>query len=117
MQQKGAMSALPYAGAAQNFIVGKKEHKIARIGVGRKFQSPRVFENLSVRENLEISVSQYSSPIKLIASDINKDKLAEIERLLIIAPTENDNNIMIIEYDTEDYYKKSEIAQGTCNRN
>ena len=39
------------------------------------------------------------------------------ERLLIIAPTENDNNIMITEYDTEDYYQKSVIAQGTCNRN
>ena len=26
VQQKGAMSALPYSGAAQNFIVGKKEH-------------------------------------------------------------------------------------------
>ena len=65
-------------------IVGKKEHKIARIGVGRKFQSPRVFENLSVRENLEISVSQYASPIKLIASDLNKDKLSEIEKLLTI---------------------------------
>ena len=39
------------------------------------------------------------------------------ERLLIIAPTENDNKIMITEYDTEDYYKKSVIAQGTCNRN
>ena len=65
-------------------IVGKKEHKIARIGVGRKFQSPRVFENLSVRENLEISVSQYASPINLIASDLNKDKLSEIEKLLTV---------------------------------
>ena len=30
-------------------LVGKKEHKIARLGVGRKFQSPRVFENLTVK--------------------------------------------------------------------
>ena len=29
-------------------LIGRKEHKIARLGVGRKFQSPRVFENLSV---------------------------------------------------------------------
>ena len=26
-------------------LVGQKEHKIARLGVGRKFQSPRIFEN------------------------------------------------------------------------
>ena len=31
-------------------LVGRKEHKIARLGVGRKFQSPRIFENLTVQE-------------------------------------------------------------------
>ena len=65
-------------------LVGKKEHKIARIGVGRKFQSPRVFENLTVNENLEISLSQFSSIIKLIVSKPSKNKLAEVEKLLRI---------------------------------
>ena len=65
-------------------LVGKKEHKIARIGVGRKFQSPRVFENLTVNENLEISLSQFLSTIKLIASKPSKNKLAELEKLLKI---------------------------------
>ena len=65
-------------------LVGKKEHKIARIGVGRKFQSPRVFENLTVQENLEISVSQYSSTIKLIANKPSENKLKEIEKLMKI---------------------------------
>ena len=65
-------------------LVGKKEHKIARIGVGRKFQSPRVFENLTVNENLEISLSQFSSTIKLIANKPSKNKLAELEKLLKI---------------------------------
>ena len=65
-------------------LVGKKEHKIARIGVGRKFQSTRVFENLTVNENLEISLSQFSSTIKLIASKPSKNKLAELEKLLKI---------------------------------
>jgi urea transport system ATP-binding protein len=32
-----------------------KEHEIARLGVGRKFQTPRVYLNLTPRENLEIS--------------------------------------------------------------
>ena len=65
-------------------LVGKKEHKIARLGVGRKFQSPRVFENLTVKNNLEISVSQYSSTFKIIADKPNKIKLEEIEQLLRI---------------------------------
>jgi len=32
-----------------------KEHEIVRSGVGRKFQTPSIYENLSVLENLEIS--------------------------------------------------------------
>jgi urea transport system ATP-binding protein len=31
------------------------EHQIVRAGVGRKFQTPSIYENLSVMENLEIS--------------------------------------------------------------
>jgi urea transport system ATP-binding protein len=33
------------------------EHEIARMGVGRKFQTPRVYLNLTTRENLEISLN------------------------------------------------------------
>jgi len=32
-----------------------KEHKIVAAGVGRKFQTPSVYEDLSVYENLEVS--------------------------------------------------------------
>ena len=31
------------------------EHKIVRAGIGRKFQTPSIYENLTVYENLEIS--------------------------------------------------------------
>jgi urea transport system ATP-binding protein len=34
------------------------EHAIARLGIGRKFQTPRVYLNLSPRENLEISCNR-----------------------------------------------------------
>jgi len=67
-----------------NSLIGKKEHKIARIGVGRKFQSPRIFENLTVEKNLEIAVSQYSSPIKIIASKPSIEKTEEVKKLLKI---------------------------------
>ena len=73
-------------------LVGKKEHKIARIGIGRKFQSPRVFENLSVQENLEISVSQYSSTIKLIAAKPTQDKLEEVRKLMNIVNLSGQSN-------------------------
>ncbi len=31
------------------------EHQIARMGIGRKFQTPRVYQQLTVRENLELA--------------------------------------------------------------
>ncbi|PHJ55857.1 urea ABC transporter ATP-binding protein [Nostoc linckia z18] len=34
------------------------EHQIARLGIGRKFQTPRVYLNLTPRENLEITSNQ-----------------------------------------------------------
>ena len=74
-------------------LVGKKEHKIARIGVGRKFQSPRVFENLSVQKNLEISVSQYSSTIKLIANKPSEIKLEEVNKLMKIVNLSSQSEI------------------------
>jgi urea transport system ATP-binding protein len=36
-------------------LTGLPEHKIVRAGVGRKFQNPSIYENLSVFENLELS--------------------------------------------------------------
>ena len=37
-----------------------EEHRIARLGVGRKFQVPSVFKELSVRENLEVAHTRHT---------------------------------------------------------
>ena len=74
-------------------LIGKKEHKIARVGVGRKFQSPRVFENLTVEENLEFSVSQSVSTLKLITNQATKEKKQEIEKLLNVINLTNSSKI------------------------
>lgn len=37
-------------------LTGLAEHQIVRAGVGRKFQTPSVYEDLSVIENFEISI-------------------------------------------------------------
>lgn len=34
------------------------EHQIARFGIGRKFQTPRIYLNLTTRENLELSCNR-----------------------------------------------------------
>jgi urea transport system ATP-binding protein len=36
-------------------ISGLKEHEIIKLGIGRKFQTPSIYEDLTVFENLEIS--------------------------------------------------------------
>lgn len=36
-------------------LVGLQEHEIVRAGIGRKFQTPSIYENLTVYENLELS--------------------------------------------------------------
>ncbi|MCW2914051.1 MAG: urea transporter, ATP-binding protein UrtD [Actinomycetia bacterium] len=38
-------------------LVGRKEHKIVRMGIGRTFQTSVVFEELSVLENLDLAAS------------------------------------------------------------
>jgi urea transport system ATP-binding protein len=47
-------------------IGGTKEHKIVRMGVGRTFQTPTVFESLSVVENLDLAESFRRSPIRML---------------------------------------------------
>lgn len=39
------------------------EHEIVRLGIGRKFQTPRVFHKLSVRENLELSCARQKNVV------------------------------------------------------
>ena len=74
-------------------LIGKKEHKIARVGVGRKFQSPRIFENLTVEENLEFSVSQSVSTLQLISNQATNEKKQEIEKLLNVINLTNSSKI------------------------
>ncbi|MEN8872783.1 MAG: urea ABC transporter ATP-binding protein UrtD, partial [Pacificibacter sp.] len=58
-------------------LIGMNEAKIARAGIGRKFQRPTVFEDQSVFDNLMIAVRNDRSPIAVLffrpkAEDIDK---------------------------------------------
>ena len=37
------------------------EHQIARMGIGRKFQTPRIYLNLTPRENLELACNRHKN--------------------------------------------------------
>lgn len=62
-------------------LLGMREHSIARLGIGRKFQSPRVFENLTVEQNLALAVSRPKRPLPLLSSGLGsaeRDRIAQL---------------------------------------
>ena len=44
-------------------LVGRRENEIAGLGIGRKFQTPSIFANLTVRENLELALARSSKGV------------------------------------------------------
>ncbi|HKZ03930.1 MAG TPA: urea ABC transporter ATP-binding protein UrtD [Methylomirabilota bacterium] len=44
-------------------LAGRRENEIAALGVGRKFQTPSIFANLTVRENLELALARASKGV------------------------------------------------------
>ena len=74
-------------------LIGQKEFRIARKGIGRKFQSPRIFENLSVQENLALAVSRPKTPLSLLINSLKVKNLDEIQRLMSIVNLQSKANI------------------------
>jgi urea transport system ATP-binding protein len=44
-------------------LIGLREHEIATLGIGRKFQAPSIYINLSVWENLDLSLRRSSKGV------------------------------------------------------
>ena len=76
-------------------ITSLPEHKIARLGIGRKFQVPAVFKELTVQENLEVAFGREKGPfanmggIGLTGDNLRYDEVIELigfgDRLKAIA--------------------------------
>ncbi len=57
------------------------EHKIARLGIGRKFQTPSVFVNLTLFENVELSLRRsegFWGTLSSSLSDENQDRIFSV---------------------------------------
>jgi urea transport system ATP-binding protein len=71
-------------------ITGKPTPEIARhYSIGRKFQGPNVFDNMSVKENIEIAMEGYSGMFKCIffrKTEEFSERVNEILKLIELHP-------------------------------
>ncbi|MCL6752845.1 urea ABC transporter ATP-binding protein UrtD [Nostoc sp. CCCryo 231-06] len=58
------------------------EYKIARLGIGRKFQTPRIYLNLTPRENLEITSNRNKNVFSTLFGHSNTAEKNSIKGLL-----------------------------------
>jgi urea transport system ATP-binding protein len=60
-------------------LTRRTEHAIVRSGVGRKFQTPSIYENLSVFQNLEVSYPQGRSVLGALAFKCTDEVKARVQ--------------------------------------
>jgi urea transport system ATP-binding protein len=58
------------------------EYKISRMGIGRKFQTPRVYLNLTVRENLDLVYNQNKNVLATLFAPHNNSEQRTVTGLL-----------------------------------
>jgi len=63
-------------------LTGMKEYEIARNGVGRKFQVPSVFVNLTVLDNMVLSLKRHKSIIDSVFSHPSTEEFEQIDKIL-----------------------------------
>ena len=63
-------------------LTAMPEHKIVQAGVGRKFQNPSIYENLTVFENLEISFPRGRGVIGSLMFERTRDVTDRIHEVL-----------------------------------
>ena len=65
-------------------ITGLGEHEIARRGIGRKFQVPAVFRDLTVRHNLEVAYSRDTNPFRNMLRRVPAGFDAKLDEILTL---------------------------------
>lgn len=65
-------------------VTNWREHRIARAGVGRKFQVPSVFSGLSVRQNLEVAYSERLSVLSNLRFGLGQSGRERVDEILAL---------------------------------
>jgi urea transport system ATP-binding protein len=74
-------------------ITNWEEHKIARAGIGRKFQIPSVFKDLTVRRNLEVASCRNPAVLANLRFGFSKEA-RDVDRVLeLIGLTDEANRL------------------------
>ncbi|BAW95371.1 ABC transporter, Branched-chain amino acid transport, ATP-binding protein [[Synechococcus] sp. NIES-970] len=63
-------------------ISGLPEHRVAGLGIGRKFQTPRIYQNLTVRENLDLACSRHKNVLSTLFGKVQTTEKNQILSLL-----------------------------------
>jgi urea transport system ATP-binding protein len=66
-------------------LIGRPEHDIATLGIGRKFQTPSIYVNLTVWENLDLSLHRSSKGV--LATLRSKQTVEEAEQIQAMMET------------------------------
>ncbi|TVQ52192.1 MAG: urea ABC transporter ATP-binding protein UrtD [Rhodobacteraceae bacterium] len=65
------------------------EHRIARAGIGRKFQIPSIFRELTVRQNLEVAASEEVGVWRNLRLGLRRREAAKIDDIVELAGLED----------------------------
>ena len=63
-------------------LTKRREHEIVRHGIARKFQNPSVFTELTVFENMELSIKQNRNLFSVMKAKLTADEKDEITAML-----------------------------------
>ncbi len=63
-------------------ITGMEPYQISRLGVGRKFQGPNIFDNMTLFENLQVALQGYHSVFKALFFHKSKEITERIYAIL-----------------------------------
>jgi len=63
-------------------ITNREEHEIARAGLGRKFQIPSVFKELSVRENLQVANCRNPAVLANLGFGLSREAKQRVDGVL-----------------------------------
>ena len=73
--------------AGQN-ISHFEEHRIARLGIGRKFQVPSVFRELTVKENLHVALCRRAGVLANLRTSAAHTDTEDLEKLAVLVGLE-----------------------------